>query len=59
MGCIMTCGAEITERVGALDWLSLRCTAIITLRVRTPDCAPKQGTSSVDRDVNVGPVGRN
>ena len=27
-----------------LDRLSLRCAAIITLRVRTPACAPKQGT---------------
>ena len=37
-------GAGIAERVSALDWLSLRCAAMIALRVRTLACAPKQGT---------------
>ena len=36
--------AGIAERVSALDCLSLRCAAIITLHVRTPACAFKQGT---------------
>ena len=38
------CGAGIAERVSVLDWLSLCCVAIITLCIRTPACALKQGT---------------
>ena len=57
-------GAGIAELVRALDWLSLCCAAIITLRVQTLACAPKARhftilASSVDRDVNVGSVDRN
>ena len=37
-------GAGIPEQVSALDWLSLRCVAIIMLRIQTLACAPKQGT---------------
>ena len=36
--------AGIAQPVSALDWLSLRCAAIITLRVRTQAWAPKEGT---------------
>ena len=57
-------GAGIAERVSALDWLSLRYAAIITLPVSNPGLCPKARhfttlASSVYRDVNVGPVGRN
>ena len=54
-----------SQQISALDRLSLRCAAIITMRVRTPARALKQGTLphllhlwTLDRDVNVGPVGR-
>ena len=43
MGCSNS-GAGIAERVSALDQLLLRCAVIISLRVRTPACAPKQDT---------------
>ena len=36
-------GAGIAGRDSALDRLSLLCAAIITMRVRTLACAPKQG----------------
>ena len=57
-------GTGIAERVSALDWLSLRYAAIITLPVSNPGLYPKARhfiilASSVDRDVNGGPVGRN
>ena len=57
-------GAGIAERVSALDWLSLRYAAIITLPVSNPGLCPQARhfiilASSVDRDVNGGPVGRN
>ena len=61
---ISQCGAEIAERVSALDWLSLRYAAIITLPVSNPGLFPYARhfiilASSVDRDVNGGLVGRN
>ena len=54
-------GTGIAEQVSALDWLLLHCAAIITLRIRNPAYASHFTTlaSSVDRDVHVGPVGRN
>ena len=57
-------GAGIGERISALDWLSLRCAAIITLCASNPGLRPSARyfttlASSVDRDVNVGPVGQN
>ena len=57
-------GAGIAERVSALDWLSLRYAAIITLPVSKPGLCPQTRhsiilASSVDRDVNVGPIDGN
>ena len=56
------CGVGIAEQVSVLDWLSLRCAAIITLHVSNHSwCLQARFfntlASSVDRDVNVGPVG--
>ena len=55
---------DVISAISALDWLSLRCAAIITLRVSNPGLCPYARyfitlASSADRDVNVGPVGRN
>ena len=39
---VPTCGARIAKRVNVLDWLSLRCAAIITLHVSNPVLCPYQ-----------------
>ena len=55
---------SVNELVSALDWLSLCCAAIITLPVSNQGLCPIARhftalASSVDRDVNDVPVGRN